>query len=229
MASLVGAVYFKLSGFLSSWLQDNIMSNIFLQPCNFEKIVRIIPQVTAMLPHQCKLTLSGPTIQKDQMPLSKLFSASTTNAIFWKSTVAPWFPAAREGLVSVVHLPPTKLMMTMHRTGLQSPLRLPPRRVHWRTLLRSSLHVCHKQGRGFKELMIELPLTHRWRYWSLDEETTPPSTFYKTLQQSCDIVTCIGPNQKYQPNEPCPFKTSPDIWLLDGSGDLVNLQFFPRT
>ena len=30
-------------------------------------------------------------------------------------------------------------------------------------------------------------------------------------------------------NEPCPFKTSPDIWLLDGSGDLVNLQFFPRT
>ena len=27
-------------------------------------------------------------------------------------------------------------------------------------------------------------------------------------------------------NEPCPFKTSPDIWLLDGSGDLVNLQFF---
>ena len=134
------------------------------------------------------------------MPLSKLFSASTTNAIFWKSTLVPWFPAAREGLVSVVHLPPTKLMMTMHRTGLQPPLRLPPRRVHWRTLLRSSLHVCHKQGRGFKELMIELPLTHRWRYWSLDEETTPPSTFYKTLQQSCDIVTCIGPNQKNQPN-----------------------------
>ena len=34
------------------------MSNIFLQPCNLEKIVRIMPQVTAMLPHHCKLTLS---------------------------------------------------------------------------------------------------------------------------------------------------------------------------
>ena len=30
-------------------------------------------------------------------------------------------------------------------------------------------------------------------------------------------------------NEPRPFKTSPDIWLLDGSGDLVNLLFFPMT
>ena len=30
-------------------------------------------------------------------------------------------------------------------------------------------------------------------------------------------------------NEPSPFKTSPDIWLLDGSGDLVNLLFFPTT
>ena len=48
------------------------MSNIFLQPCNFEKIVRFIPQVTAMLPHQCELTLSPPTISKDQMPLSKI-------------------------------------------------------------------------------------------------------------------------------------------------------------
>ena len=27
-------------------------------------------------------------------------------------------------------------------------------------------------------------------------------------------------------NEPRPFKTSPDIWLLDGSGDLVNLLFY---
>ena len=48
------------------------MSNIFLQPCNFEKIVRFIPQVTAMLPHQCELTLSPPTISKVQMPLSKI-------------------------------------------------------------------------------------------------------------------------------------------------------------
>ena len=30
-------------------------------------------------------------------------------------------------------------------------------------------------------------------------------------------------------NDPSPFKTSPDIWLLDGSGDQVNLKSFPMT
>ena len=87
MASLVEAIQFKLSGMLSSWLRENIKCNIFLQPCNFEKIVRIIPQVTAMLPHHCKLTLIPHTIQRDQMPLSKIFSASTSNAIFWTKKV----------------------------------------------------------------------------------------------------------------------------------------------
>ena len=46
MASLVEAVHFKLSGMLSSWLREDIKCNIFFQPCNFEKIVRIMPQVT---------------------------------------------------------------------------------------------------------------------------------------------------------------------------------------
>ena len=82
-ASLVEAIHFELSGMLSSWLRENIKCNIFLQPCNFEKIVRIMPQVTAMLPHHCKLTFSPDTIQRDQMQLSKIFSASTSNAIFW--------------------------------------------------------------------------------------------------------------------------------------------------
>ena len=31
-----------------------------------------MPQVTAMLPHHCKLTLIPHTIQRDQMPLSKI-------------------------------------------------------------------------------------------------------------------------------------------------------------
>ena len=87
MASLVEAIHFKLSGMLSSWLRENIKCNIFLQPCNFEKIVRIMPQVTAMLPHHCKLTLIPHTIQRDQMPLSKIFSASASNAIFWTTKV----------------------------------------------------------------------------------------------------------------------------------------------
>ena len=43
MASLVEEIQFKLSGEVSAWLRENIMSNIFLQLCNFEKIVRIIP------------------------------------------------------------------------------------------------------------------------------------------------------------------------------------------
>ena len=37
------------------------------------------------------------------MPLGKIFIASTSNAIFWQSTLAPWFTAAREGLVTVVY------------------------------------------------------------------------------------------------------------------------------
>ena len=40
-----------------------------------------------MLPHHCKLTLSPHTIQRDQMPLSKICSASTSNAIFWGKNV----------------------------------------------------------------------------------------------------------------------------------------------
>ena len=84
-ASLVEAIHFELSGMLSSWLRENIKCNIFLRSCNFEKIVRIMPQVTAMLPHYSKLTLIS--IQRDQMPLSKIFSASTSNAIFWTKKV----------------------------------------------------------------------------------------------------------------------------------------------
>ena len=84
MASLV---HFKLSGMLSSRLRENIKCNIFLQPCNFHKSVKIMPWVTSMLPHHCKLTLSPHTIQGYQMPLSKIFSASTSNTIFWTKKV----------------------------------------------------------------------------------------------------------------------------------------------
>ena len=83
MASLVEAIHFKLSGMLLSWLRENVKCNIFLQPCIFEKIVRIMTHVTPMLPLHCKLTFSPNTIQRDQMPLSKIFCASTSNAIFW--------------------------------------------------------------------------------------------------------------------------------------------------
>ena len=34
------------------------------------------------MPHHCKLTLIPHTIRRDQMPLSKIFSAFTSNAIF---------------------------------------------------------------------------------------------------------------------------------------------------
>ena len=87
MTSLVEAIHFKLSGILSLWLRENIKCNIFLQPYNFEKIARLMPQVTAMLSHHCKLTLIPHTIQRDQMPMSKIFSASTSNAIFWTKKV----------------------------------------------------------------------------------------------------------------------------------------------
>ena len=87
MASLVAEIHFKLSGMMSTWLRDNIKCNIFLQPCSFDKIVRIMPKVTAMLPHHCKLILSPDTNQRDQMQLSIIFSASTSSAIFWTKNV----------------------------------------------------------------------------------------------------------------------------------------------
>ena len=45
MASLVEAIYFKLSGMMSTRLRENIKCNFFHEPCNFAKIVRIMPQV----------------------------------------------------------------------------------------------------------------------------------------------------------------------------------------
>ena len=45
---------------------------------------------------------------------------------------------------------------------------------------------------------------------------------------SRDVLCCFLSEVPVS-NEPSPFKTSPDIWLLDGSGDLVNLLFFPMT
>ena len=39
MASLVEAIHFELSGMISTWLRANMKRNIFLQPCNFEKIM----------------------------------------------------------------------------------------------------------------------------------------------------------------------------------------------
>ena len=102
------------------------MSNIFLQHCNFEKIVRFIPQVTAMLPHQNELTLSPPTISKDQMPLSKILAS---NAIFWPSTLAPWLPVGRGSKSSFVRAHslanrpiPAHSSLSIWRLGRQRPL-----------------------------------------------------------------------------------------------------------
>ena len=43
------------------------------------------------------------------MPLSKIFSASTSNAIFWQSTLAPCFPVPREGKSSFGYNRPSLL------------------------------------------------------------------------------------------------------------------------
>ena len=64
-------------------LIENLKLKVFLQPCNFDKLVRNLPLGTAMLSKSCKFSPSPPTSQRDQIPLSNLFSASTSNAISW--------------------------------------------------------------------------------------------------------------------------------------------------
>ena len=53
-------------------LIENLKLIIFLQPYNIEKLAKIMPLVTAMLPKSCEFNLSSPTSNRDQTPLSNI-------------------------------------------------------------------------------------------------------------------------------------------------------------
>ena len=67
------------------WKQnyENILGEIvFPNPVSLKHLTRVLPLMTAKLSQMGKFILNSHTIQRDQMPLSNLFSASTSNAIY---------------------------------------------------------------------------------------------------------------------------------------------------
>ena len=78
-------------------LREHIMCNIFFQPCIIEKFDKSLSSGDSKTAITWKFGQSSHTIKRNKIPLNNIFSASTTNAIYWQGTLAPPNPVGKGG------------------------------------------------------------------------------------------------------------------------------------
>ena len=78
-------------------LREHIMCNIFSNPVSQKKFDKSLAFGDSKAATTWKFGQSAHTIKRNKMLLNNIFSASTTNAIYWQGTLAPPNPVGKGG------------------------------------------------------------------------------------------------------------------------------------